>query len=97
MTETERSVGDPKLLENHSKLKKFRERQAKVEKELESKTRLQLADKQTYDSLKESVGQINEREKIRKKIKTLKQKKAWMQYKDKRDEYKQVKLALIQS
>ncbi|XP_011505579.1 PREDICTED: structural maintenance of chromosomes protein 5 [Ceratosolen solmsi marchali] len=84
---TERSVGDPSLLENHLKLKELRLRQAELEKELENHTRLQTKEKQTYDSLKDSVGHINEQKLIKKKLKTLKQKKAWILYQNKREEF----------
>lgn len=90
LTETERSVGDPKLLGYHNQLKQMRVTQDDLEKQLESKTRLQQKEKQTYDALKDSVGHINEQKKIRTKLQTLKQKKAWIQYQNKREEFKKV-------
>lgn len=91
LEETERSVGDPKLLDNHTKLKALRAQQADLEKELESKTRLQATEKQIYDSLKDSVGHIQEQNAIKKKLKTLKQKKNWVYFQTKRDEFNKVK------
>jgi hypothetical protein len=75
------------LLENHLKLKQLRLIQAELEKELENHTRFQIKEKQTYDSLKDSVGHINEQKLIKKKLKTLKQKKAWTLYQNKREEF----------
>lgn len=91
LEETERSVGDPKLLEYHLKLKQFRSQQADLEKDLESKARLQTKEQQVYDSLKDSVGHINEQKAIKKKLKTLKQKRLWILYQNKREEFDKVK------
>ena len=79
------------MLENHTKLKQLRSQQAELENTLESKIRLQNKEKQTYDSLKDSVGHINEQKQIKKKLKTLKQKKAWILFQNKREEFTKVK------
>ncbi|XP_014204116.1 structural maintenance of chromosomes protein 5 [Copidosoma floridanum] len=91
LKETQRSVGDPKLLKYHDKLIQLREKQAELEKELEGKTKLLAKDKLTYDSLKDSVGHINEQKQIKKKLVSLKQKKAWIQYQNRREEFAEAK------
>ncbi|OXU28125.1 hypothetical protein TSAR_002632 [Trichomalopsis sarcophagae] len=92
LEETERSVGDPKLLDNHLKLKALRTQQADLEEDLEKKTRLQDREKQIYDSLKDSVGHIQEQNAIKKKLKTLKQKKNWLIFQNKREEFNKAKI-----
>lgn len=77
---TERSVGDPKLLEQHQKLKEYRDKCRQLETDVASKRRLLGSKTQKHDALKVTVSTIKEKELIKKKIETLKQKKAWMQY-----------------
>ncbi|XP_058792958.1 structural maintenance of chromosomes protein 5 [Phymastichus coffea] len=86
LVETERSVGDPKLLEYHTQLKVLRANQAELEKQLEGSTRLITKEKQICDTLKDKVGHIQEQKTIEKKLKTLKQKKAWVIYNEKRQD-----------
>lgn len=90
LSETERSVGDPKLIEYHNKLKELRLKQAEIEKELSKNSTLQAKFKQEYDSLKDKVGHINEQKQIKKKLQQLKQKKAWMQYQTKKEDFDKV-------
>ncbi|KAL7298761.1 hypothetical protein TKK_0008507 [Trichogramma kaykai] len=97
LTETERSVGDPKLIEYHTKLNSLREEQVELEKNLEGKTKLHHNDEKLYSSLKDSIGQITERQKLAKKLSSLKQKKAWMQYQHERDKFKDAKEGMKQA
>lgn len=77
---TERSVGDPMLLEHHQKLKEYRSGFKELELNIANKTRLLNSETQRYDGLKQTVSTIKERKLIKKKILILKQKKAWMLY-----------------
>ncbi|XP_046478425.1 structural maintenance of chromosomes protein 5 isoform X1 [Neodiprion pinetum] len=77
---TERSVGDPILLEYHTKLKEHRKRHIDLQEQLINKGNLLERQTQKYDRLKEIVGGIKERTAIKTKILNLKQKKAWLQY-----------------
>ncbi|XP_076749456.1 structural maintenance of chromosomes 5 isoform X2 [Xylocopa sonorina] len=83
---TERSVGDPMILEHHKQLIDYGTNQKELEKQIESKKKLLDLKTQIYDGLKESVNSIKERKLIKKKINTLKQKKAWLLYEQKRRE-----------
>lgn len=77
---TERSVGDPILLENHQKLKNYRDIHKQLEHDIVNKKQLLESKIQTRDRMKETVSTIKERKMIKKKITTLKQKKAWILY-----------------
>ncbi|EFN85556.1 structural maintenance of chromosomes protein 5 [Harpegnathos saltator] len=77
---TERSVGSPILLQNHQKLKEYRTSFKQLEVEINSKKRLLESKTQARDRMKEIVSTIKERKMIKKKITTLKQKKAWILY-----------------
>lgn len=89
---TQRSVGNPMLLVNHLHLKEIRKKHKDVEKFVNDKTQLLVSHTAKYESLKEMAGTIKERKRIKNKIVTLKQKKAWMYYDDKRKELAQVKI-----
>lgn len=94
---TERSVGDPIILEHHINLINYRSEHKQLESQIISKKRLLESKSQIYEGLKESVSSIKERKLIKKKIISLKQKKAWMIYEHKRKELLQVnhKIKLI--
>ncbi|XP_025994604.1 structural maintenance of chromosomes protein 5 [Solenopsis invicta] len=77
---TERSVGDPKLLEYHIKLKEQRNTFKQLEIEMNNTKRLLESKVQKRDGLQQTVATIKEKKLIKKKIATLKQKKAWMLY-----------------
>ncbi|XP_012059137.1 PREDICTED: structural maintenance of chromosomes protein 5 [Atta cephalotes] len=77
---TERSVGDPKLLEYHLKLKDQRVNFKKLEVDITNTKRLLESKTQRRDGLQQTVATIKEKKLIKKKIVTLKQKKAWMLY-----------------
>ncbi|KAL6263333.1 hypothetical protein P5V15_006130 [Pogonomyrmex californicus] len=77
---TERSVGDPKLFEYHQKLKEQRANFKKLEIDIINTKRLLDSKIQRRDGLQQTVMTIKERKLIKKKIVTLKQKKAWMLY-----------------
>lgn len=77
---TERSVGDPVLLEYHQTLKEYRTTFKNLEAEIANKKRLLESKIQARDRLKETVSTIKERKMIKKKIETLKQKRSWMLY-----------------
>lgn len=77
---TERSVGDPMILQYHLELKQHRITYKQLEGEIANKKRLLESKTQARDGLKETVSTIKERKMIKKKITTLKQKKAWMIY-----------------
>lgn len=91
LLETERSVGDAKLIEYHIQLKQLREKQVGLEEQLTSNGLLLQKETQTCDLLKDKVGHIKEQKSIEKKLKTLKQKKAWVLYDGKRQDWVQVK------
>lgn len=63
-----------------------------MEKELSGFAKLHEKNKQEYDALKDNVENIHEQKKIKKKLKALKQKKAWMLYQSKKEDFDQVKL-----
>lgn len=77
---TERSVSDPILLENHQQLKEYRATFKQLDLEIKNKKRLLESKTQARDGMKETVSTIKERKMIKKKIATLKQKKAWILY-----------------
>ncbi|XP_012530407.1 structural maintenance of chromosomes protein 5 [Monomorium pharaonis] len=77
---TERSVGDPKLLEYHLELKNQRTTFKKLESDVSNTKRILESKIQRRDGLQQTVATIKERKLIKKKITTLKQKRAWMQY-----------------
>lgn len=79
---TERSVGDPKLLEYHLELIKQRTHFKELETNITNKKRLLESKIQRRDGLQQTVSTIKERKLIKKKIITLKQKKAWMLYEE---------------
>ncbi|KOC65567.1 Structural maintenance of chromosomes protein 5 [Habropoda laboriosa] len=81
---TERSVGDPIVLENHKNLIQYRAEHKDLEKQIETKKKLLVLKTQIYEGLQESVKSIKERKLIKKKIIALKQKKAWILYDTKR-------------
>lgn len=87
---TERSVGDPILLEYHIKLKEYRVQHKDLETQLASEQRLLETRTQKYEHLKEIVSTIKEKKAIKNQILTLKQKKAWMQYDQKRKQLVEV-------
>ncbi|XP_076285291.1 structural maintenance of chromosomes 5 [Lasioglossum baleicum] len=88
---TERSVGDPIILERHKKLIEYRADHKNFESEMASKKKLLEAKTQIHDGLKEAVSGIKERKMIKKKIVSLKQKKAWLLYDQKRRELLKLK------
>lgn len=77
---TERSVGDPKILDYHQKLKVQRSNFKELEASLIYKKRLLESNTQRRDGLQQTVSTIKEKKLIKKKIIILKQKKAWMLY-----------------
>ncbi|XP_014480265.1 PREDICTED: structural maintenance of chromosomes protein 5 [Dinoponera quadriceps] len=77
---TERSVGNPILLEYHQQLKEYRASCKTLENEITNKKRLLESKIQVHNGMKETVSTIKERKQIKKKITLLKQKKAWMLY-----------------
>lgn len=83
---TEKSVGDPILLEYHVKLKDYRKRHVSLQEQITNKSNLLERQTQKYDRLKEIVGGIKEKTAIKKKILCLKQKKAWLLYDESRAE-----------
>ncbi|XP_076229234.1 structural maintenance of chromosomes 5 isoform X2 [Nomia melanderi] len=83
---TERSVGDPIILERHKKLIQYRIDHKNFESEIASKKKLLESKTQIHDGLKEAVRGIKERKLIKKKIVSLKQKKAWLLYEQRRRE-----------
>nr|XP_003704386.1 PREDICTED: structural maintenance of chromosomes protein 5 [Megachile rotundata] len=83
---TERSVGDPIILEHHMNLIKYRSEHKELQTRIASKKRVLESKNQIYEGLKESVSSIKERKLIKKKIISLKQKKAWILYEQKRRE-----------
>lgn len=92
---TERSVGDPKLLEYHLKLKDQRNNFKKLEAEVANTKRLLDSRTQRRDGLQQAVATIKERKLIKKKIETLKQKKAWILYDETRKKLVKVHKKLI--
>ncbi|XP_015177763.1 PREDICTED: structural maintenance of chromosomes protein 5 [Polistes dominula] len=88
---TERSVGDPILLEYHMKLKDCRAEIKNIESKVVSKQRLLETKTQKYEHLKGIVSTIKEKKAIKKKILTLKQKKTWMLYDQKRKQLVEAK------
>ncbi|XP_053989694.1 LOW QUALITY PROTEIN: structural maintenance of chromosomes protein 5 [Hylaeus volcanicus] len=83
---TERSVGDPIILEHHKQLIQYRSDHKDTEVQIASKQKLLTLKTQIYEGLKETVSSIKERKLIKRKIVTLKQKKAWILYDQKRKE-----------
>ncbi|XP_024935693.1 structural maintenance of chromosomes protein 5 [Cephus cinctus] len=77
---TQRSVGDPMLFEYHAKLKSFRATQLELEQMIANKKNLLVNRTQQYDGLKEIVDSVKERKMIKKKMISLRQKKAWILY-----------------
>lgn len=88
---TQRSVGDPKILEYHKKLIECRSVHKTMETEVASKKTLLDSKIKIYESLKEAVSSVKERKLIKKKIENLKQKKAWMLYDQMRRELLKLK------
>ncbi|XP_012286301.1 structural maintenance of chromosomes protein 5 isoform X2 [Orussus abietinus] len=88
---TERSVGNPNLIGYHMKLKDYRTAYKDLEKEIGIKKELLNARIQRHNELKEVVGIIKEKKRIRNKITSLKQKKAWILYDSKRKELVEAK------
>ncbi|KAL0107255.1 hypothetical protein PUN28_015650 [Cardiocondyla obscurior] len=77
---TERSVGDSNLFEYHVKLKENRANFKKLQTDINNTKRLLESKVQRRDALQQIVATIKERKLIKKKIITLKQKKAWILY-----------------
>lgn len=92
---TERSVGDPKLLEYHLKLKEQRINFKASEVDVANTKRLLESKTQRRDGLQQVVATIKERKLIKKKIVTLKQKKAWILYDQMRRKLVEVRKQLI--
>lgn len=92
---TERSVGDPKLLEYHLQLKDKRTNFKKLEVDVTKTKRLLESKIQRRDGLQQTVATIKERKLIKRKIVTLKQKKAWMLYDQMRRKLVEVNKKLI--
>ena len=92
LMETERSVGDPLLLEYHEKLIELRSIHKDLEAEVASKSRSLENKEQRYEGLKEIVGNIKEKKTIKKKIASLNQKKHWMLYDQLRQHFKDVNI-----
>ncbi|XP_017884045.1 structural maintenance of chromosomes protein 5 [Ceratina calcarata] len=88
---TERSVGDPVILEHHKRLIQSRVDHKELEKHIEVKKKALETQTQVYESLKETVDSIKEKKLIKKKITALKQKKAWILYEQKRKELLKLK------
>ncbi|XP_043507403.1 structural maintenance of chromosomes protein 5 isoform X1 [Frieseomelitta varia] len=88
---TEKSVCDPIILEHHKNLIQYREDYVDLEKQIESKKKLLESKSQIYNGLKESVSSIKEKKLIKKKIISLKQKKAWILYEQRRKELVKLK------
>ncbi|XP_071634268.1 structural maintenance of chromosomes protein 5 [Temnothorax longispinosus] len=77
---TERSVGDPKLLEYHLQLKEQRANFKKLEVDVGKTKKLLESKTQRRDGLQQTVATIKEKKMMKNKILTLQQKKAWMLY-----------------
>lgn len=92
---TERSIGDPKLLEYHLELKDQRAKFKQLEVEVTNTKRLLESKIQKRDGLQQIVATIKEKKLIKKKIVTLKQKKAWMLYDQMRRKLVEVKKNLF--
>lgn len=88
---TERSVGDPIILERHKQLIQYRIDHKNFESEIANKKKLLESKTQIHEGLKEAVSGIKERKLIKKKIVSLKQKKAWILYEQKRRELLKVR------
>ncbi|XP_076240283.1 structural maintenance of chromosomes 5 isoform X2 [Calliopsis andreniformis] len=88
---TERSVGDPIILEHHKQLIQYRSDYEELEKQIINKKKTLESRIQVYTGLKETVSGIKERKLIKKKIVALKQKKAWILYDQKRKELLKLK------
>lgn len=89
---TEKSVGNPILLEYHLTLKDHRKRLVTLREKITNKTSLLDRQKQKYERLNEIVGGIKERTAIKRKMNHLKQKKAWLLYDQGRQELISVSL-----
>ncbi|XP_014296663.2 structural maintenance of chromosomes protein 5 [Microplitis demolitor] len=81
---TEKSVGDPRLHNYHMQLIELRSAEEKMEAEIQQKKSKLDVETKTLKGLEESVSSIRERTALSKKLKTLKQKKAWLKYDDAR-------------
>lgn len=90
LLETERSVGDPLLLERHEQLIENRKIHKELEAEVVNKNRSLTNKIQRYDGLKDIVGSIKEKKTIKNKIVSLKQKKKWMLYDQLRQQFQNV-------
>ncbi|XP_076169145.1 structural maintenance of chromosomes 5 isoform X2 [Ptiloglossa arizonensis] len=88
---TERSVGDPIIIEHHKQLIKYRVEHKELEVQIANTQKLLESKTQIYEGLKESVSSIKETNLIKKKIVALKQKKAWILYDQKRRELLKLK------
>lgn len=91
LLETERSVGDPLLLERHEQLIENRKIHKELEAEVVNKNRSLTNKIQRYDGLKDIVGSIKEKKTIKNKIVSLKQKKKWMLYDQLRQQFQNSK------
>ncbi|XP_012264932.2 structural maintenance of chromosomes protein 5 [Athalia rosae] len=88
---TEKSVGDPMLLEYHHTLKEHRKQHIELQELVTNKENLLGQKIQTHERLEEIVSGIKERTAIKKKITCLKQKKAWLLYDVSRERLVQAK------
>ncbi|XP_017753000.1 PREDICTED: structural maintenance of chromosomes protein 5 [Eufriesea mexicana] len=88
---TERSACDPILLEHHKNLIQYRTDHKTLEGQIQSKQNTLQLKSQIYDGLKENVSSIKEKKLIQKKIATLKQKKVWILYDQRRRELLKMK------
>ncbi|XP_051166122.1 structural maintenance of chromosomes protein 5 [Leptopilina boulardi] len=91
LLETERSVGDPLLLERHEQLIEYRKQLKEIEVEVANKSRSLENKIQRYDGLKDIVGSIKEKKTIKNKITSLNQKKMWMLYDQLRQQFQDSK------
>lgn len=92
---TERSVGDSKLVEYHNRLKELRKHERDFVATMANKSRLLEAETQKYEGMKETVGSIKERKAIDKKIKALEQKRSWILYDLSRKQLTEAKLLIV--
>ncbi|XP_076630120.1 structural maintenance of chromosomes 5 isoform X2 [Colletes latitarsis] len=88
---TERSVGDPMIIERHKQLIQYRSEHKDLEVQIAQKQKLLASKTQIYEGMKENVSSIKERKLIKNKIVRLKQKKAWILYDHKRRELLKLK------
>ncbi|XP_063976155.1 structural maintenance of chromosomes protein 5 isoform X3 [Diachasmimorpha longicaudata] len=88
---TERSVSDTSLEDNHKTLIENRRQQKILEQDMAQRSARLATSEQRYTALAEEVNQFKERKNLKKKLQALKQKRAWMKYDMQRLEYEDVK------